>query len=70
MLAKEVAFARHSEGWRMGYKMIYEAIAEARIEGAYDKAIETARNFLSMGFSVEQVAQGTGLPIEKVEELV
>ena len=31
--------------------------------------IETARNFLKMGLSVEQVAQGTGLSVEEVNKL-
>ena len=31
--------------------------------------IETARNFLKMGLSVEQVAHGTGLSIEEVNEI-
>ena len=38
--------------------------------GAYQKALETARNLLSMGLSPEQVAQGTSLPLETVFELV
>ena len=41
-----------------------------REEGAYQTKLETARTFLSMGFSPAQVAQGTGLPIETVLELV
>ena len=44
-----------------------EAIGEAR--GAYNKAVSTARNFLAMGFSVEQIAQGTGLTVEEVAAL-
>ncbi len=38
--------------------------------GAYQKALETAKTFLSMGFSPEQVAQGTGLPLETVQQLM
>ena len=38
-------------------------------KGAKQKAIETAENFLEMGLSVEQVAQGTGLSVEEVESL-
>ena len=34
--------------------------------GAYQKALETAKNLLSMGLSPEQVAQGTNLPLETV----
>ena len=38
--------------------------------GAYEKALETARTFLSMGLSPEQVAQGTGLPLEVIQKLI
>lgn len=31
--------------------------------------IETARNFLKMGLSIEQVARGTGLPIDEIKKL-
>ena len=37
--------------------------------GAYQKAVETAKKFLSMGLSVEQVADGTGLSVEEIEKL-
>ena len=38
-------------------------------QGAEQAKIETARNFIKMGFSLEQVAQGTGLTIEQVKEI-
>ena len=38
--------------------------------GAYEKALETARAFLAMGLEPEQVAQGTGLSLEAVRQLV
>ena len=38
--------------------------------GAYQKALETARSFLSMGLSPEQVAQGTGLSLEVIQKLI
>ncbi|MBO5288095.1 MAG: Rpn family recombination-promoting nuclease/putative transposase, partial [Spirochaetales bacterium] len=37
--------------------------------GAQQKAIETAKKFLAMGLSVEQVADGTGLSIDEIEKL-
>ncbi|MBQ2207691.1 MAG: hypothetical protein II413_10870 [Treponema sp.] len=38
-------------------------------DGIYDKAIETAQNFLRMGVAtVEQIAAATGLSLEKVQE--
>ena len=38
-------------------------------QGAYQKALETAQNLLSMGLSPEQVAQGTNLPVETIHEI-
>jgi predicted transposase/invertase (TIGR01784 family) len=38
-------------------------------QGIQEKAIETAKKFLAMGLTFEQVAEGTGLPLETVEEL-
>jgi hypothetical protein len=51
---------------------IGEARGEARgkAEGKEEKAFEIARNFLSMGLPVEQVVKGTGLPIEKIQNLI
>ena len=47
-----------------------EGEAKGREEGAYDKAVATARNLLAMGLlSVEQIAQGTGLSVEEVASL-
>ena len=46
-----------------------EGLIEGIEKGALQKAIETAKNFLKMGLSIEQVAQGTGLSIEEVEQL-
>ena len=55
--------SRMMEQRRDGYE-------EGLERGAYQKALETARNLLSMGLSPEQVAQGTSLPLETVFELV
>lgn len=46
-----------------------EGLEQGREQGAYEKALETARKFLAMGLSPEQVAQGTNLPLETVLEL-
>ena len=37
--------------------------------GAYQTKLETARNLLAMGLTPEQVAQGTNLPLEIVQQL-
>jgi predicted transposase YdaD len=40
--------------------------AEGKAEGAHEKALATARNFLMMGIEAEKVAQGTGLSPEEI----
>ena len=47
-----------------------EGISVGIERGAYEKALETARSFLSMGLSPEQVAQGTGLSLEVIQKLI
>ena len=50
---------RRREGYNEGLK-----------KGAHQKAIESAANFLHMKIgSLEQISQGTGLPLEEVMEL-
>ena len=49
----------HNDGKR-------EGLQEGREEGEHHKALETARNLLKMGLSIEQIAQATGLDIEQV----
>ena len=39
------------------------------VEGEKKAKIESAKRFLSMGLSVEQVATGTGLSLEEIEKL-
>ena len=47
-----------------------EAYEDGLFAGAYQTKLETARKLIAMGLSIEQVAQGTGLPRETVLELV
>ena len=47
-----------------------EGISIGLEQGAYEKARETAKAFLSMGLSPEQVAQGTSLPLDVVQGLM
>ena len=37
--------------------------------GAQQKAVETAKNLLSIGLSQKQIAECTGLSIEEIEKL-
>ena len=45
-------------------------LATGREEGAYQNKLETARRLLSMGLEPEQVAQGTGLSLEVIQQLI
>ena len=42
---------------------------EGKEAGKLEGFIETAKNFLKMGLSLDQVAKGTGLTIEQVKKL-
>ena len=44
-------------------------ISQGIAQGAEQAKIETARRFLNMNLSLEQVVQGTGLSLETVEKL-
>jgi predicted transposase/invertase (TIGR01784 family) len=48
---------------------LQEAREEGREEGKEERDIEHARNFLAMGLPPEQVAEGTGLPLDIVIKL-
>ena len=60
---EEGLFTGREEGISIGLEQGLE-------RGAYQTKLETARTFLSMGFSPQQVAQGTGLPLETVQQLI
>ena len=45
-------------------------LATGREEGAYQNKLETARRLLAMGLEPEQVAQGTGLSLEVILQLI
>ena len=61
----EIATARNI-GKEEGLKQGKEA---GLVEGEHKKAIETAKNLLAIGLSVEQIAKATGLSIEEVHAL-
>ena len=46
-----------------------EAFRLGKEEGAEQTKIETAKNLLTMNLSLEQIAQATSLPLEKIQEL-
>ena len=58
------------EAYREGLaEGIEQGISQGIEQGAERKAIETAKRFISMGLSLEQVSAGTDLPLETVEKL-
>ena len=54
------------EGWQEGIK---EGIAQGFAEGAYQNKLETAKNLLDIGLSVENIIKTTGLSREEIENL-
>ena len=66
MVAKEAAEKAFENGFSAGEE---RGRNEGISLGAHQKAVETAKKFLSMGLSVEQVATGTGLSIEEIEKM-
>ena len=69
-LALKMADARY-DGYEEGFDRGHEVGLQQGLErGAHQKALETAKTFLSMGFSPEQVAQGTNLPLDVVQGLL
>ena len=50
-------------------KGIKQGISQGMKQGAYQEKLETAKNFLSMGLSIEQISRGTGLSEETLQQL-
>ena len=46
-----------------------EGISLGITQGAYQKAVETAKNLINLGLPQEQIALATGLSIEEIEKL-
>ena len=71
VLADEVKYLKETEGGRGRMcRILEEMCEEVEKETAARVAKETARSLLALGkFSYEDISQGTGLPLEVVEEL-
>jgi len=50
------------------FSLMYDEEEAIRVK-IEEKEIEIAENFLEMGLSIKQVAQGTGLSEEEVKEI-
>ena len=59
----ETREATWDEAWGQAWDQAWQ-------ECSRDTKIATARNLLSMGLSVQQVAQGTGLSLDEVRALL
>lgn len=65
-----------AERKRKGFVSVADVIrAEGRSEGeeiglakGLAKLVQSAKNFLAMGLSLEQVSQGTGLSVEEIRK--
>jgi len=59
-----------SEGYQRGILQgEIKGRQEGFVDGAYQKALETAKNLLAMNFPIENIAKVTGLSIKEVEAL-
>jgi predicted transposase/invertase (TIGR01784 family) len=56
----------HAKGFKKGRK---EGRAEGMKAGIEQEKLEIARNLKKMGLSLSQIAEGTGLPLETIEQL-
>ena len=54
------------EGVQQGLR---QGIQQGFADGSYQTKLETAKNLLDLGLSVENIAQATGLSREEVENL-
>ena len=62
---------RMMESRRDGFDKGFTAGHEDGLQqGAYQTKLETAKNFLAMGLSPEQVTLGTNLPLEIVQGMI
>ena len=74
LLAEEVRYLKETEGGRSQMcklleEMRNEATEKATVEATYNKAVSTALKMLKKGFSIEEIAEITDLPLEEVQEL-
>lgn len=68
--AERHAYDEHLNAIMIQNDVLDNAKREGRAEGKAEEKIENAKNFLAMGLSPEQVAEGTKLPLDEVMKLV
>jgi len=59
-----------TEGMKKGItEGMAKGITEGMTKGRTEERLEIARNLKKMGLSVTQIADGTGLPVETIEQI-
>ena len=70
MLVNTIERDARNDGWKAGIaKGLAEGEARGRSEGSRQAKLETAKNLLNFGLSIENIAQATGLTMQNVERL-
>ena len=70
MLVNTIERDARNDGWKAGIaKGLAEGEARGRSEGSRQAKLETAKNLLNFGLSIENIAQATGLTMQDVERL-
>ena len=74
MLANTIERDARNDGWKAGIVQgkslgLAEGEARGRSEGSRQAKLETAKNLLNFGLSIENIAQATGLTMQDVERL-
>ena len=46
-----------------------DGLSKGMKQGAYEKAIETAKNLFHLGLTIEQISTVTGLSLETIQQL-
>ena len=63
-------FDAEQRGKKAGYcEGLSDGISQGISQGEHQKAIETAKNLLTMSLSIENIAKATGLSTEEIQAL-
>ena len=65
----KIAISREEERQQGKEEGLAEGLEKGKEEGEHNAKIETAKNLLSIGLSVDQISKATGLSIEDIKVL-
>lgn len=68
--AERYAYDEHINAIMIQNDVLGNARLEGRAEGRAEERRENAKRFLAMGLTMQQVAEGTGLPLDEVKNLI